>query len=337
MMTGSWPEDVWQSVAQAVPEVKSGKRLRLIVESLFLVMQDTKLDVAHNPEGKYPRNSLQATVRHWHQEQTLHRLIEVFEPLGFTKEWPVVLKSDGPNIGQVGLRDLIVRTLLEVRNLPIPKERPILIARSEESWQRIFKALPELDDTERSRYVLSNLDAFMVNPDCRWADLDQGNRINTAINDWERRGLLATVVRQLTYQGETSAWVDAVPGDKSTRRPSIRHKIVQHLKKARKLLAARERREQQTGSKKTLTWKSTVKSTPDRRPERSVKEAMAHAIVNQTPLPERRSSPVTPQLTAAEIEVLQARRALRKSKANSSLPVSRREKERLKGMQRPTR
>lgn len=342
-MSASWSESIWQSITQAVPDIKVRERFKLSVQSLLLVMQNVSLDVADDPEGRYPPNSLQATVRRWNQDETLRRLISVFEELGLSKDWPSTLPLDAVTHSHMGLRSLIIRTLLEIRNLRVPKERASLIVRSEEDWQRIFSELPELGDSERSRLILSNLDAFMRNPECRWSDLEEANssRINSAINDWERRGLLVTIVRKLTYQGLTSSWVDAVTlAERTTKRSSIRNTIVQHLRRARKLAAARERREQENKSKKPFTWKSktkTVKSKSSKQAATSTKAAIAHAIVNHAPLPEGQARFIPPRLTAEEVEVWRARKALRKSKSTSSLPISRRERERLKQMQRPTR
>lgn len=340
-VSASWSEDIWQSITQAVPVIKR-ERFKLSVQSLLMVMQNVNLDVADDPDGKYPPKSLQATVRRWNQDETLRRLISVFEELGLSKDWPSTLSLDAVTRGHLGLRNLIIRTLLEIRNLQVPKERVSLTIRSEEEWQRIFSELPELGDSERSRFILSNLDAYMRNPECRWRDLEEANsnRINSAINDLERRKLLATIVRKLTCQGLTSSWVETFLVDRTTKRSKIRNILVQHLRRARKLAAARIQREQESKTKKPFTWKSkakTVKGKSSKQAATSTKAAIAHAIVNHAPLPEGQAKFIVPQITTEVVEMWRARKALRKSKSNSSLPISRRERERLKQMQRPTR
>lgn len=339
----SWSEDIWQRVTQAAPKGKNGERFRLSIHGLVLVMQNTALDVVDDPAGNYPRHSLQATIRRWHEDETLHRIICVFEDVGLSKDWPSTLSPNALTHGHIGLRDLIISTLLRIRNLPLPEKRSNLLTRSDEDWQRVFIALQELKDCEHSRLALSNLDAFMRDPECHWSDLEEPNgiRINSTVNNWERRGLLAGIVRKLTYQGLTSLWVDAlIPTGVKAKRSPIRNKIVGYLRKARKLAAARERRKQQTLSTKSYTWKSNAKSTKPKpkRPANAMKGAIAHSVVtNHIPLPEPQNSFVPLQLTEAEMEVWRARRALRKSKATVSVPISRREKEGLKKKQRPSR
>jgi hypothetical protein len=239
----SWSEDMWSEVVLAAPELNVKKRFRLSVESLLLVMKNPSLDVADDPEGLYPSYSLQTTVRRWHQDGTLRRLIIAFEALELSKEWPSKLPKSALTNSRIGLRELIIRTLLEIRTPPLAKERPELIRRNEDEWKSVFSTLPELKDTERTRLVLDSLDAFMRDPDCRWRDLEEksSNQINSAINDWERRGLLSVIVRELTYQGLTSSWSNIASPAEKRNRSSIRDTIIQHLRKARKLAAARER------------------------------------------------------------------------------------------------
>lgn len=342
-MSGPWSEDVWQSVAQVVPNVKTSSRARLVVESLALVMQNTSLDVADDPEGKYPTSSLQANARRWHQDGTLRSLVSVFEGLGLSKDWPTTLSTIPLVHNTIGLRDLITRTLLEVRGAPVPGERPTPTVRSEDNWRDLFSAVTELSDNDRSRYVLSNLDVLMRDPWCRWSDLEENNRnrVNSTVSNWERRGLLATIIKKLTYQGLTSTWTEVVhPGEREKKRTSIRCQIVKHLKKARKLAAARARRVEQSKLKKPFSWKTgvgTVKAKPGARVPNSMKEAAAQAIVNNSSAPGSQVGFAPLQLSAEEVEMWRTRRQMRKSKSTALLAISRREKERLKKKQRSSR
>lgn len=261
-MSGPLSSAAWLRLTAEVPQLLSNSRNQIMVESLLLGMRSANFPFNDDPEGEYPRGSLQFIARRWDEEGLLTPIIQALDKENLLADWPISVDPQIMFQKSRRLRDILILALMRARSLPVPVEP------SQEEIDRaalvseLLISVEGFDDSQANRLFLKHLDALMTDPEFHWATVENGDASYSILKRLERDDALYILLKRIVELGLAENWPEAKAHRNPFQRKSARDRIHALLKKAKTSVSAKmKRREIQAASKAqpTSSRKGAVK------------------------------------------------------------------------------